>query len=75
MGNISVLPVGSSIGSCFKSTICPLPGYCLPSFCQTRQFGFRRGGGPEEGNLKGLCSLGFPSSGSYFTGEAHAFKS
>ena len=27
------------------------------------QFGFRRGGGLEEGNLKGLCSLGFPSSG------------
>ena len=27
------------------------------------QSGFRRGGGPEEGNLKGLSSLGFPSSG------------
>ena len=27
------------------------------------QFGFRRGGGPEEGNLKGIIPLGFPSSG------------
>ena len=34
-----------------------------PPFPKPDQSGFRRGGGLEEGNLKGIIPLGFPSSG------------
>ena len=46
-----------------------MPRLILSPFPKPAQSGFRKGGGLEEGNLKGIIPLGFPSSRDNFHQE------